>query len=129
DARRHDGVLDLPSMIRAGKVRFDDYRAAHGTLRHALDRIAALEASRRHDRLVELGVLTLVMAALFLFVALWLLRSLVRRAIAPIVALSDAAQRGEVSTGAVRDSRLHEVIVLAETMEQLFRAVQARAMR
>ncbi len=128
-ARRLDAVLDLPAMLRTGKERFDRYRAAHDDLRSALDRVTALHARRRHNELAELGAVILAVLGGFILVGAALSRSLVRRTVRPIVALSHAAERGEVSVDVVRGVQLREIIVLADTMARLFRVSQERAIR
>ena len=44
--RRSTALIDLPALMVVGKLRFDDYRAAHGTLRQALKR-AFVNCERR----------------------------------------------------------------------------------
>jgi diguanylate cyclase (GGDEF)-like protein len=127
--RRSTALVDVPRLLVTGKVRFDDYRAAHGTLRQALKRAFLNCERRRRDQLSSANLVSGVLLALLVLVGGVVSRAILRRTIAPLVALSDAAERGEVSVDAVRSSRLREVRVLAETLERLFRAVQDRAMR
>ena len=47
EARRRYSSIDVASFLVDGKDAFDDYRAAHGTLRYAVER-AGLNAERRH---------------------------------------------------------------------------------
>ena len=127
--RRQSVIIDLPAMLNEGKQHFDAYRAAHGTLRQALKRAVLNCEGRRRDQLSRTNLVDGLALGLLVLVGGWISRTILRRTIAPIVALSDAALRGEVSVDAVRSSSLREVRVLAETLEGLFRAVQDRAMR
>ena len=129
EARRSYATVDIATFLVDGKDRFDDYRAAHGTLRHAVER-ARLNAERRNH--ADLGRANLVAAGML--VTLFALGmtvsfSIMRRTVTPLVALSDAAERGQVSVDVVRKSGLREVLVLAETLERLFQSVNDRAMR
>src|SRR5260370_25963321 len=116
-------------MLFEGKQLFDAYRAAHGSLRQAVKRALLNCERRRRDQLSRTNLVDGLAIALLVLVGGWMSRAILRRTIAPLVALSDAAERGEVSVDAVRSSSLREVRVLAETLEALFRAVQDRAMR
>ncbi|HEY2744763.1 MAG TPA: diguanylate cyclase [Polyangia bacterium] len=129
EARRTYASVDVAAFLVDGKEQFDDYRAAHGTLRHAVER-AGLAAERRHQgELTRANSWAGVVLALLVVLGVFGLRALVRRTIRPLAALSDAAERGEVSVDVVRESGLREVLVLAETLERLFRSVNDRAMR
>jgi diguanylate cyclase (GGDEF)-like protein len=128
-ARRGGGAIDVGAFLQEGRQRFDDYRAAHGTLRHALER-AALNAARRHRaQLVHGNHVAAGVIVLLLVGGAGVSRAIVRCIVRPLAALSDAAERGEVSVDAVRSSRLREVLVLGATLERLFRGVHDRAMR
>jgi len=129
-AAGHQSILvDVPSMLIDGKPVFDAYRAAHGTLKQAVIR-ASLNVARRHRAsLTEASLVAGGLLALFVLVGVVVSRAIVRRTVEPIIALSKAAERGEVSVDVARVSGLRELILLAETMEQLFRSVNDRAMR
>jgi diguanylate cyclase (GGDEF)-like protein len=127
--RRQSVIVDVPAMLVEGKQLFDAYRAAHGTLRQAVKRALINCERRRRDQLSRTNLVDGVAIALLVLVGAWISRTILRRTIAPLVALSDAAERGEISVDAVRSSSLREVRVLAETLSALFRAVQDRAMR
>jgi len=127
-ARRRSDGLDVPAALRVGQLRFDDYRAAHGSLRDALERVQA--AARRHRaELSRANLVAVALVVLLLLVEGAVSRALVRRTIASLVALSNAAERGHVSADTVRGTWLREVLVLAEMLEKLFRAAQERALR
>jgi diguanylate cyclase (GGDEF)-like protein len=127
--RRATASIDLPLLLVTGKARFDAYRAAHGTLRQALKRAFLNCERRRREQLSRANLVSGALLALLVLVCGVVSRAILRRTIAPLVSLSDAAERGEVSVDAVRSSSLREVRVLAETLERLFRGVQDRAMR
>ena len=128
-ATRSGGAIDLRGFFDEGKRRFDAYRAAHGTLRHALER-ATFNGLRRHRaQLMHANEVAAALIVLLVFIGALVSRAIVRGIVAPLVALSDAAERGEVSVDSVRASRLREVLVLARTLERLFGAVNDRAMR
>jgi diguanylate cyclase (GGDEF)-like protein len=127
--RRSTALIDLPSLLVVGKQRFDAYRAAHGTLRQAVKRAFLNCERRRRDQLSHSNLVSGGLLALLVLVGGVISRAILRRTIAPLVALSDAAERGEISVDVVRSSSLREVRVLAETLERLFRAAQDRAMR
>jgi diguanylate cyclase (GGDEF)-like protein len=116
-------------MLVEGKVRFDAYRAAHGTLRNALDRARLNHQRRMRAHISRANLVAGGLLALLVLVGAIVSRAIVKRTIHPLIALSDAAERGEVSVEAVGTSNLREVLVLARTLERLFRATQDRALR
>ena len=128
-ARRANGAVDLRAMLEQGKRSFDAYRAAHGTLRQAFERAALCVARRHRAEIMHANQVAGALILLVLVTGASVSRAIVRCIVAPLVALSDAAERGEVSADAVRRSRLREVLVLARTLERLFRAANERALR
>jgi diguanylate cyclase (GGDEF)-like protein len=128
-ARRASAAVDVRALFDAGRQRFDAYRAAHGTLRQALER-ANVNGERRER--THWSHANEVAGALLIFIVLvgvFISRAILQRTIAPLTALCDAAERGHVSVDAVASTSVREVLVLARTLEQLFRAVEDRAMR
>jgi len=128
-ARLADASVDVRSMLVEGRLRFDDYRAAHGTLRNALDRVRANCERRSRAQMSRSNLIAGGLLALLVLVGAVVSRAIVRRTITPLVALAEVAEKGEVTVGAVGDSNLREVLVLARTLEGLFKSVQDRAMR
>ena len=127
--RRDGGDAGLRALLDAGKQRFDDYRAAYGTLRHALDRACFNLERRQRGHLSRANHVGGALLLLLVIASALLSRAILRRTIAPLSALCDAAERGEVTVDAVGSSQVREVLVLARTLERLFRGVQDRAMR
>ena len=127
--RRDAADPSIPVLLQAGKQRFDAYRAAYGTLDQALERACMNLQRRQRAHLSRANQIAVALLVLLVVAGAFISRAILRRTIAPLTALCDAAERGEVSVDAVGTSKLREVLVLARTLERLFRGVQDRAMR
>jgi diguanylate cyclase (GGDEF)-like protein len=127
--RRNAVDPGVPVLLQEGKQRFDAYRASYGTLDQALERACMNLQRRQRAHLQAANKIAVGLLVLLVVAGAFISRAILRRTIAPLTALCDAAERGEVSVEAVGTSKLREVLVLASTLEQLFRGVQDRAMR
>jgi diguanylate cyclase (GGDEF)-like protein len=127
--RRNAGDAGVPVLLQEGKQRFDVYRASYGTLDHALERACMNLQRRQRAHLSAANKKAVALLVLLVVAGAFISRAILRRTIAPLTALCDAAERGEVSVEAVGSSKLREVLVLASTLERLFHGVQDRAMR
>jgi diguanylate cyclase (GGDEF)-like protein len=127
--RSGSAPFDLNAAFAHGKRRFDDYRAAHGNLRNAFERARLTGAEKRRDQIAGAQLGAGAIAVLLALFTAAVSRTILRRMIRPLVALSNAAERGRISPEDVASSSLREVVVLGHTIANLFKAVEDRAMR
>ncbi|MDB4971251.1 MAG: response regulator receiver modulated diguanylate cyclase [Myxococcales bacterium] len=128
-ARRPYSAAELTAALEVGKRQFDDYRAVHGNLRNAFERARLTRARNRRDQVARAQVGTGALAVLLALFTAAVSRSMLRSVVRPLVALSKAAERGTISSDDIGSSSLREVVLLADTIAGLFRAVEERAMR